>query len=97
MKGIMKTPTLIVRLVGLYLLVTCAVGLMQLKKAQAMASQFGGANMPAMSDLGVYLWLGLGAGLAATLFAGPLARILTFDSEPRESSPDFEDQLLGRK
>jgi len=55
MKGIMKTPTLIVRLVGLYLLVTCSVGLMQLKKAQAMASQFGGANMPAMSDLGVYL------------------------------------------
>jgi len=45
----------------------------------------------------VYLWLGLGAGLAATLFAGPLARILTFDSEPRESSPDLEDQLLGRK
>lgn len=93
----METPTLIVRLVGLYLLATCSTGLLQLKQAQAMASQFGGATMPGLSDFGLYLWLGLVVGLAAAIFAGPLARLLTFDAAPRESSPDLGDQLLGRK
>jgi hypothetical protein len=92
----MKTPTLIVRLVGLYLLTTCSIGLLQLKKAQAMVGQFGGTQNQMIADIGVYLWLGLLVGLGATIFAGPLARLLTFDSDPREKSLDLSDQFLRR-
>ena len=48
-------------------------------------------------DLAVYLWIGLFVGLAATAFAGPLARILTFDAAAREPSVDLSERLLGRK
>ncbi|MGA2445210.1 MAG: hypothetical protein ABSG50_07270 [Opitutaceae bacterium] len=92
----MKTPTLIVRLVGLYLLATCPVALFQIQKVHALA----GASTLQDNLVGVfqfYAWLGLVVGLAATLFAGPLARLLTFDSEPRDKSADLSDQLLERK
>ena len=89
----MKTPTLIVRLVGLYLLTTCSIGLLQLNKAQAMAGQLGGTQNQMMADFGVYLWLGVIAGLGATVFAGPVARLLTFDSDPNEKSPDLSDRF----
>jgi len=92
----MKTPTLIVRLVGLYLLTTCSIGLLQLNKAQAMVGQFGGPQNQMIADVGLYLWLGVLGGLGATIFAGPLARLLTFDSEPGEKSPDLSEQFLGR-
>lgn len=93
----MKTPTIIVRLGGLYLLTTCGVGLLQLNKAQQMVAFFGATRNPIPADLQIYLWLGLLVGLAATVFAGPLARILTFDAEPREPSVDLSERLLGRK
>jgi hypothetical protein len=90
----MKTPTLIVRLGGLYLLTTCSLGLIQLHKMHAMA---GGAHNPVTGDFKLYLWGGLIVGLGATLFAGALARLLTFDSDQRESPSDFSDRLIGRK
>jgi hypothetical protein len=90
----MKTPTLIVRLIGLYLLTTCSIGLLQLNKAQAMVLQTGGSQNKMIADFGIYLWVGLLIGLGATIFAGPLARILTFDSDPSEESLDLSDQFL---
>jgi hypothetical protein len=36
-------------------------------------------------------------GLLCVIFAGPLARILTFDSEPKVKSPDFTEQMLRPK
>ncbi|HEY8993171.1 MAG TPA: hypothetical protein VIM71_00680 [Lacunisphaera sp.] len=93
----MKTPTIIVRLGGLYLLTTCVVGLLQLNKAQQMAAQFGVNQNQITGDIQLSLWIGLFVGLAATAFAGLLARILTFDAEAREPSVDLSERLLGRK
>ncbi len=76
----MKTPTLIVRLVGLYLLIKCSIGLLQLKRAQAMVGLVGSSSMPLVEDFRLFLWLGLALGLVSTLFAGPFARILTVDA-----------------
>ena len=76
----MKTPTLILRLIGLYLLTKCSFVLLHLKKAQAMAGPFGGSSGPMVEELNFYLWIGLVLGMGATLFAGPLARLLTFDA-----------------
>jgi hypothetical protein len=92
----MKTPTLIVRLTGLYLLVSNTVGLLQLHKAKAMMGTFGTPQMQLMVDMQLYLWLGLLVGLAATVFAGFLARLLTFDSEPGGGRGDYSERFLGR-
>lgn len=93
----MQTPTLIVRLGGLYLLASCSIGLIQLHKVQAIAAQFRMGQQQLSGDISVYLWIGLVIGLAATAFAGPLARILTFDAAAREPSVDLTERLLGRK
>ena len=82
----MKTPTLIVRLIGFYLLGSATVALFQLR---SMGMSF--------RLLGVSVWGYIVVGLAASLFAGPLARILTFDSERREQPVDFTDQCLRSK
>ena len=92
----MKTPTLIVRLFGLYLLTTCTVGLLQLNKTKAVMGSFGVPQLQLMADMQLYLWLGVLVGLAATVFAGFLARLLTFDSEPSGGSHDYSDRFLGR-
>ena len=92
----MKTPTLIVRLLGLYLLTNCAVGLLQLNKAQTMVSQLAGTENQMISDFSIYLWLGVVVGLGATIFAGPLARLLTFDSDPSPKPLDLSDQISRR-
>jgi hypothetical protein len=96
---IMKTPTLIVRLVGLYLLASCAVGIMQIGQMESLAGPVGVSTQQqsVVSHMQVYCVFGLIVGLAATAFAGPLARMLTFDSEPREAASDLADQLLKRK
>ena len=41
--------------------------------------------------------LTLSIGVIAAVFAGPLARILTFDSEPQEKARDLTDTLLSGK
>lgn len=92
----MKTPTLIVRLVGLYLLTTCSISLLQLNKAQAIAGQFGGPPNQMIADFSIYLWIGVIVGVGATIFSGPLARLLTFDSEPGDKSLDLSEQFLRR-
>ncbi|MBX3751531.1 MAG: hypothetical protein KF897_15740 [Opitutaceae bacterium] len=78
---------------------TCSLGLLQLKEARAMAQQFDGGQIPKVVDFQLYLWIGLVVALGATAFAGPLARLLTFDSEQREPAVDISDQLLdvGKK
>lgn len=63
----MKTPTPIVRLVGLHLLTTCSVGLLQLNQAQAMVGKFGGTRNQMRADFSIYLWLGVIVGLGATI------------------------------
>ncbi len=91
----MKTPTLIVRILGLYLLTTCSIGLLQMHRIQTLAPNVPTQQANVFGDLQIYLSLGLLVGLAATRFAGPLARVLTFDSERKEKNVDFTDVLLG--
>ena len=83
----MKTPTLIVRLVGLYLLVNSAIALVQIHQVQAMGP-IGAAQQSTLGNISAYSILGLVVGIAGTLFAGPLARLLTFDAKPRVSQAD---------
>ncbi len=85
----MKTPTLIVRLVGLYLLTTCGIGLHQIGKMQGLVGVAGGKQGQSLSDFGLYMWGGIIAGAIATLFAGRVARLLTFDSEPSLNSVEL--------
>jgi hypothetical protein len=95
----MKTPTLIVRLVGLYLLVVCSQALIQIHNLGAMVPH-GAMNVNQQAMIGnqqTYALAGLVAGIFATLFAGLLARILTFDSEPSQAVGDFADRMVGRK
>jgi uncharacterized membrane protein YqgA involved in biofilm formation len=75
----MKTPTLIVRLVGLYLIVHNTIALIQVQKINGMGG-VGPAQEQIVGDIRIYAVAGLLAGLAAVIFAGPLARILTFDA-----------------
>ncbi|MDB6165783.1 MAG: hypothetical protein JWQ83_923, partial [Lacunisphaera sp.] len=67
----MKTPTLIVRLVGLYLIVHNTVALIQAQKINAMGG-VGFAQQQIVGDIRIYAVVGLLAGLAAAIFAGPL-------------------------
>jgi hypothetical protein len=93
----MKTPTIIVRLLGLYLLTNGIITLLQVSKMQAIGQGFPGVKNSVVDDIQLYGWLGLLVGLSATLFAGPLARLLTFDSEPGRETADFSDRVAGRK
>jgi hypothetical protein len=95
----MKTPTLIVRLVGLYLLASCAIGIMQIGQVESLAGPVGVSTQQQsiVSHMQIYCGFGLIIGLIATAFAGPLARMLTFDSEPRENGSNLADQLLKQK
>lgn len=78
----MKTPTLIVRLVGLYLIVSCSVNLIQIQKVQSFAGSigFGVQQQSVVSNIQSYAIVGLLVGLVMGTFAGSLARLLTFDS-----------------
>ena len=95
----MKTPTLIVRLAGLYLLIGCSLNLMQIRQAQSLAGPngIGVQQQSIMSNMQLSAVVGLIAGIAAALFAGPLARLLTFDSEPRKEELDLSDRFLRTK
>ncbi len=77
----MKTPTLIVRLVGLYLLAQNTVALLQVQKLREMGGGMGGMGLQQnimVGDIQLYAIIGLLLGLAATAFAGPLARAADF-------------------
>jgi hypothetical protein len=89
----MKTPTIIVRLIGLYLLANCSIALLQIH-------QVGGIGMQANSiinNMQLYAIFGLVIGVATSLFAGPLARFLTFDAEAITEKDEFTDKLFKRK
>jgi hypothetical protein len=118
----MKTPTLIVRLIGIYLLATSIIGLVQIGRQasmqestqMAMQQQMQEAikfqtihglptskmpsipENPMISDMQVYLWIEIVVGLAASAFAGFLARLLTFDADSRSDTDEFSDRLLRR-
>ena len=77
----MKTPTLIVRLVGLYLIGQNTIALIQAQKMNAMGGM-GLAQQQIVRDIWIYAVVGLTIGLAATIMAGRLARVLTFDAGP---------------
>lgn len=98
----MKTPTLIVRLGGLYLLTTATIALIQIGKMHAMQVTIPGLpsvhipQNPVLDDMRIYMWLAVVVGLVATLFAGFLARLLTFDAEQPGRAVDLTDRMLRR-
>ena len=89
----MKTPTIIVRLIGLYLMSTCSIALFQIHEMSAMSGEM---QNPTLNTIETYSVLGLIVGLSVSAFAGPIARILTFDAEPGGPRNDFSDQMLRR-
>lgn len=76
----MKTPTLIVRLIGLYLIVQNTLALVQAQKISAMDRSMGLAQQQIVGDIRIYAIVGLLAGLVAAIFAGRLAHVLTIDA-----------------
>lgn len=93
----MKTPTLIVRLVALYVLVRSALGLIEISRVEtSVPSQATMAqNNPLLGDMKIECWIGCAIGLLAVLFAGALARWLTFDAEPAvKKAPTLRDELM---
>ena len=75
----MKTPTLIVRLIGLYMILQNTGTLIQTHKINTMG-EIGLAQQQIVGDIWIYAVVGLLIGLAATIMAGRLARVLTFDA-----------------
>ena len=47
----MKTPTIIVRLGGLYLIVSCTIGLMQMSRMQPMLNSLMGPQLSQLQDM----------------------------------------------
>jgi hypothetical protein len=90
----MKTPTLIVRLVGFYLLLNNGISLFQLNKFRSSTKGFEQMAVNEVSSgMITSLWIGLIAGLVFATMAGRLARLLTFDSEPKSN---FDDIVLKK-
>lgn len=85
----MKVCTLIVRLVGIFMLVRSIIAFIEVKSMQgAMQTNLGGASISInglgmvdgqMSRMQIYIWLGILTGLLCTIFAHFVARLLTFD------------------
>lgn len=91
----MKTPTLIVRLVGIYLVVKCGLSLVALSTLRSSPAVASGATSGFMSQMDFACWAGVILGACAVLQAGSLARLLTLDSEPGARKPDITDALLA--
>jgi preprotein translocase subunit SecF len=91
----MKTPTLIVRLAGLYLLARGSITLIEIRQAQSFG--IGAQQQSIVSNIQLYAIVGLIVGIVATLFAGWLARLLTFDSEPKKEEVDLTARLLKQR
>lgn len=75
----MKTPTLLIRLIGLYLLLQNTAALIQAQKLNTITRN-AGLPLQVAGNVQLYAIVGLLVGLGATLFAGAIARILTFDA-----------------
>ncbi len=77
----MKTPTLIVRLAGLYLLANGSISLIQISQSVPAEARFGGAGaMTMISTYQMYAVAGVVVGLLGACCAGRVARLLTFDA-----------------
>lgn len=93
----MKICTLIVRLVGVYLLVRSTIAFIEIKSMKGMMqTSMGGASFSVSGlDMGdqmmrmqIYIGLGVFTGLLCTVFAHFVARLFTFDApkdKPAES------------
>ncbi len=97
----MQTPTLIVRLLGLYLTITGIQGLVTLYRMRHLAKSIdlnisvSIANHPLTHDALFWLIGSLLVGLFMTWRAGWLAHLLTFDADgARRSGLSFSDRLL---
>lgn len=73
----MKICTLVVRLVGLYLVSVGTVTLYQMQRAKSM---MGGLGNPFSGDVVGFAIVQLIVGLLAVIFAAKLARLLTLDA-----------------
>jgi len=79
----MKTPILIVRLIGLYMIVKSVHGFMvlsELKRIRVQMEQMVGTSIPQASPNLLLLLLMLLVGILVAWHAGVLARLLTFDA-----------------
>ena len=95
----MKTPTIIVRLIGIYMLTTSIMALVQLGRFTTAMPMLPGVNVQQnqmIGDFQIYAWIGIVIGLAATTFAGFLAKLLTFDADSRVGHDDLSGRFLGR-
>jgi hypothetical protein len=92
----MHTPTLIIRLLGIGSVIFCGNELMAFHEIDGRTGDAFSALASAATQTAVAELIGgLVLGLIAALFAGQLARILTFDAEPSMARPSFSDQLLS--
>jgi hypothetical protein len=95
----MQTPTIIVRLIGIYMLTASIMALVQIGRFTTAMPVMPGVNVQQnqmIGDFQIYAWIGIVIGLAATAFAGILARLLTFDAGPRRGHDDLSDRFFGR-
>ena len=80
---LMKTPTLIVRLIGLYMIVKSVHGFMmvaEMKKIRLQMEQMMGSSIPQPAPNVLLLVLMLLVGILVAWHSGVLARLLTFDA-----------------
>ncbi|HVU18666.1 MAG TPA: hypothetical protein VHD32_17310 [Candidatus Didemnitutus sp.] len=76
----METPTLIIRIAGLYLAYMSIIALVQIHQVHAMSVPVSSPQASLIDNIGAQSILTLLIGLAAIVFAGRLARLLTFDA-----------------
>jgi hypothetical protein len=91
----METCTLLVRLAGLCvfgksgMVLHAVIQTKSLMGSMAAGNKMSLAGNPALQQIATmqaYAIAGLLIGLGAIIFAGPLARVLTFDAQPRRKS-----------
>ena len=79
----MKICTLVVRLLGIYLIVTAVIAIIEARGISSTINiagvTVGGLVEGPVNRMYAYAALGLSAGLTCTLFAARVARLLTFD------------------
>jgi hypothetical protein len=84
----MRTPTLIVRLIGLYMVVKSVHGFIavaEMKKIRLQMEQMMGSSIPQPSPNVLLVVLMLLVGILLAWHSATLARLLTFDVKDREA------------
>ena len=88
----MKTPTLIVRLIGIYLLVTGVYSLYTISQIPAIASGAAANQIELAKYTSAFSAC---IGLVAARYAGWFAKVLTFDSEPKSKNDDLSERVYN--